>query len=42
MNRINKNFTNVWQVDIVHITFMFGSAIYPLEGDSFEELLELV
>ncbi|SFI57506.1 MULTISPECIES: hypothetical protein [unclassified Bacillus (in: firmicutes)] len=41
MNRITKNLTKVLQDDIVHITFMSTGAIYPLEGFSFEELLEL-
>lgn len=29
------------QDDIVHITFIFGGATYPIEGESFEVLLEL-
>ncbi|MGG0238707.1 hypothetical protein [Bacillus rhizoplanae] len=41
MNRITKNLTKVLQDDIVHITFIFGGATYPLEGDLFEVLLEL-
>lgn len=41
MNRITKNLTKVLQDDIVHITFIFGGATYPLEGESFEVLLEL-
>ncbi|MGF9962912.1 hypothetical protein [Bacillus rhizoplanae] len=41
MNRITKNLTKVLQDDIVHITFIFGGATYPLEGELFEALLEL-
>ncbi|MCM3736014.1 hypothetical protein M3215_09310 [Bacillus cytotoxicus] len=40
MNRFTKKLTKEFQDNIVHIIFMFGGAIYPSEGNSFEVLLE--
>lgn len=38
IDRLVQNVTKELENDVVHITFFFGAATYPLDGEPFEEI----